>query len=55
MFYLYRWYLFAATKRFHVRVLSWMVTSNPMRLLVTNVIAARRESPRHCRQPIGRA
>ncbi|MBT7304059.1 MAG: hypothetical protein HN849_31285 [Victivallales bacterium] len=32
---LYRQYLFEATKRFNVRVLSWMVTSNHTHLLVT--------------------
>jgi len=33
---LYRQYLFEATKRFNVRVISWMVTSNHTHLLVTS-------------------
>jgi len=33
---MYRQYLFEATKRFNVRVLTWMVTSNHTHLLVTS-------------------
>jgi len=33
---MYRQYLFEATKRFNVRVLSWLVTSNHTHLLVTS-------------------
>ena len=33
---MYRLYLFEATKRFNVRVLSWMVTSNHTHLLLTS-------------------
>ena len=33
---MYRQYLFEATKRFNVRVLSWMVTSNHTHLLLTS-------------------
>lgn len=33
---MYRKYLFEATKRFNIRVLTWMVTSNHVHLLVTS-------------------
>ena len=33
---MYRYYLFEATKRFNIRILTWMVTSNHVHLLVTS-------------------